>query len=124
MTRLIILGLVALSLTACGRIQGGLGSLGLGKGASNRSDVEIDNTRFRARTSAERGDRRSFTVTVRPVAVNPEAALEVARYQATRYCLLTYGGSDTDWIIGPDTPPDQLPLDGDTATLSGRCTQR
>ncbi len=61
---------------------------------------------------------------VSPVAVDPDGAREAGRYQATRYCLLTYGGSDKEWTIGPDLPIEELPVDGDTLTLQGRCTQR
>ena len=124
MTRIVIFGMLILSLTACSRLQGGLGRLGVGKGAANRAQVEIEGTRFRARASAEREDRRAFSVTVSPVAVDPDGAREAGRYQATRYCLLTFGGSDKEWIISPDLATEELPVDGDTLTLQGRCTQR
>ena len=124
MTRFLILGLVALSLAGCSRIQNGLGSLGIGGANAKRSNIEVQGVRFRAHASPDTADRRDFTVTVRPVAANPEAALEAGRYQATRYCLLTYGGSDTAWTIGPDSPHDSLPVTNDTITLQGRCTHR
>ena len=124
MMRIVILCLLAFSLTACARLQGGLGRIGLGKGSASRAQVEIEGTRFRARASADRADRREVTITVSPVAVDPEGAKEAGRYQATRYCLLTFGGSDTEWTIGPDQPIEELPVEGDTLTLQGRCTQR
>lgn len=124
MTRLVILGIVVLSMAACGRVSSGLGRIGLGSGAVERTSVEVEGQRFKARANPDREDPRNFSVTVTPVAVNPEGAMDSARYQATRYCLLTYGGSDTDWVLGPDTPLTELSIADDTATLSGRCTQR
>jgi len=123
--RIFILLALTLSVTAsCARVQGGLGRLGIGQGAANRAQVEIEGTRFRARSNADSADKRAITVTVTPVAVNPAAALEAGRYEATKYCLLTYGGSDTEWTIGPDQPVDGLTVVDDTITLQGRCTQR
>ena len=122
--RIFVLIALVLTLTACSRVQGGLGRLGVGSGAAKRTQVEIDGTRFKARANTSSGDKRLIDITVTPVAVNPDAAREAGRYEATKYCLLTFGGSDTEWIIGPDLPIDELPVDGDTLTLQGRCTQR
>ena len=124
MTRLIVAGVILSMLASCGVARNVGGALGVGSASAKRTSVEINDRRYRARSSADREDRRKFSVTVSPATVDPEAALEAGRYQATRYCLLTFGGSDTDWIIGPDTPLSEIPLDGDTFTLSGRCTQR
>ncbi len=124
MLRIFLLGILMLTLASCGLIRNTAGSLGVGRASASRAQVEINDTRFRARAHPEAEDKRSFAVTVSPVAVDPTAAMEAGRYQATRYCLLTYGGSDTDWTIGPDTPLSQLPVADDTATLRGRCTHR
>ena len=124
MKRIIVLSLVILSIAGCNRIQGGLGAIGIGSGSAKRAKVEIDGTQFKAKADANREDSRSFTISVTPVAVNPDGAKAAGRYEATRYCLLTYGGSDTDWVIGPDTPLEDIPVEGDTMTLQGRCTQR
>lgn len=122
--RLALIALLATSLSACGVARNVGSSIGLGQGASNRTTVEDDGVRYRAKTSADRDDRRNFSVTVTPVSADPEGALNAGEYQATRYCLLTFGGSDKEWTIGPDTPLDQLPVDGNTLTMQGRCTQR
>ena len=121
--RILILIAVVFSLASCGVARNVGGRLGLGSGSASKASVEAEGIRFKARASASKEDRRMIDVTVTPFAVNPEASLEAARYQATRYCLLTYGGSDTDWTISPDTPPDQLQVIDDTVTLRGRCTQ-
>lgn len=119
----LILGLV-LTLASCGVVRNTAGAIGVGGSATNRTDVEEDGVRFRARTTAEREDKRDFAATASPFAINPEGAVRAARYQATRYCILTYGGSDTEWVVGPDTPLDQLTIVDDTVTLEGRCTQK
>ena len=126
MNRVILAGLLMTMLASCGAIRNTAGALGVGSGSGNakRTQVEVNDRRFRARATPDRDDARAFTVTVTPVAIDPDAALRTGRYQATRYCLLTFGGSDTEWINGPDTPLSDLPLDGDSVTLSGRCTQR
>ena len=124
MTRLLILGLVLLSVAGCSRIQGAAGALGVGNANANRAQVEREGVRYRARAHAESEDKRDFAITVTPVAVNPEGAIEVGRYAATRYCLLTFGGSDKDWTSGPDKPIEELAVSDDTVTLLGRCTQR
>ena len=124
MKKLIAAGIVLSLLASCGAARNVGGALGVGAANPNRTQVEINDRRFRAKTTADRSDPRAFTVTVSPVAVDPEAALAAGRYQATRYCLLTFGGSDTEWSKGPDSPLSELPLDGDSVLLSGRCTQR
>ena len=122
MRYLIFLSLI-LTLSSCGVARNAAGALGVGKAAAKRTDVEIDGTRFRAKISTEREDKRSFLVTGTPFAVNPEGAVEAAQYEATRYCLLTYGGSDIEWTIGPKTPVEELPVENDVVQLDGRCTQ-
>ena len=117
------MGLV-LVVASCGVVRNTAGAIGVGGASANRTSVEQDGVRFRARTTADREDRRNFAATATPFALNPEGSVNAARYQATRYCILTYGGSDTEWFIGPDTPLDQLSIVDDTVTLEGRCTQK
>lgn len=122
--RIFVIVALMLSLASCGLVRNTAGRLGIGSGSARKANVEVDGTRYRARAIASKADRRDITVTVTPVATNPEAALDAARYQATRYCLLTYGGSDTVWTVGPDQSLAQLPVVNDSVTLQGRCTQR
>lgn len=124
MMRVLILVAIMFGLSSCGLVRNTAGALGVGSSAVNRTTVEADGVRFRARTTVTSDDRRDFDATAEPFAANPEGAVEAARYQATRYCLLTFGGSDTAWTVGPDTPPEELSVEDDTVTLSGRCTQR
>lgn len=124
MTRIAVLLVLTTALGACGTLSNGISSLNpFGGGKARNQQMVIDGVRFRARARPSSEDKRDITITIKPVAVNPEGAVEAGRYEATKYCLLTYGGSDTDWIIGPDTPLSQIPLEDDTFTMHGRCTQ-
>lgn len=115
MARLLILLALITATAACDRIQN------LRPGSSR---AEFDGVRFRAKLSTPTDDKRDILITVTPVAVNPEAALEAGRYEATKYCLNRYGGSDTAWTVGPDQPVEDLQVTDDTITLRGRCAER
>ena len=124
MSKILISVCVALSLTGCAQIQGGLGAAGLGQGSAVRSVTLIDGVQYRAKTTKNKENPRLFSINVNPISANPDAAKEAGRNAATRYCLLTFGGSDTDWISGPDAPLSELLTDGENLTMRGRCTQR
>ncbi|WP_298857313.1 hypothetical protein [uncultured Sulfitobacter sp.] len=62
-----------------------------------------------------------FTVTVKPVSKSLKGAREAGRFEATVYCVNTYGSSDIIWTAGPDAPEGQLNIEKDTLTLQGRC---
>lgn len=62
-----------------------------------------------------------FTVTVKPVSKSLDGALQAGAYEATAYCVKTYGNSDIVWTAGPDTPKSQLSIVNDVLTLQGRC---
>ncbi|MEL7116284.1 MAG: hypothetical protein AAGP08_11965 [Pseudomonadota bacterium] len=115
---------LAFTLASCGVARNVGNTVGLGKGATNRTQVEANGVRYKARTASDRADRRAFTATASPVAPDVQSAVDAAVYQATRYCILEFGGSDTDWEVGPDTPLDAVPIQDGSVVLKGRCTQR
>jgi hypothetical protein len=123
MTRLVVLLLMVVSVSACSRIAGTFDRIGIGRGGANQQTV-VDGVRYKARLKADNEDRRMITITVTPVATNPQAALEAGRFEATKYCLRTYGGSETMWTYGPETPVENLVITDDTITLTGRCSKR
>ncbi len=125
MKRIVLLLLIAtFGVSSCGVVRNATGAIGIGQGGKKKARIEVDGVTYRARARTERGDKRLIMVTANPFASNPDAAVEAAVYEATRYCILTFGGSDIEWTIGPDTPVEQLPVDGNSVTLSGRCSQR
>ena len=96
------------------------GSSGFGGAGEGSPSVPLD---FSARL--QRGeDRRDFTVRARAGGATVDQVRESVRFQATRYCLPTFGGSDTDWTIDPATGDWAFTRDGADMVFSGRCTKR
>ncbi len=69
-------------------------------------------------------DRRDIAIRVRAGGVSVDAVRESVRFQATRYCLSTYGGSDTRWEIDPVTGDWAFRRDGQDMIFNGRCVAR
>lgn len=90
-----------------------------GAGAT-QSDVALP---FRAKLT-KGVDRRDFTVRVRAGGASVDRVRESVRFQATGYCLSTFGGSDTRWAIDPVTGDWAFTRDGEDMIFSGRCTAR
>ena len=111
--RWIILGSVTVLLAGCGtirdRVFGG-----------TQSDRALP---FRA--SLTKGDdRRDIAVRVRAGGVSVADVRESVRFQATRYCLSTFGGADTRWRIDPVTGDWAFTRDGQDMIFQGRCVAR
>ncbi len=78
---------------------------------------------YRAKLSRA-DDRRDFVVTVKAGGVGVDAVRESVRFPATRYCLKTYGGSEVEWLINPDTGDWSFAREGASMVFSGRCLAR
>jgi hypothetical protein len=75
------------------------------------------------RTRMTRGeDRRDIAVTVESRGAGLDAVREAVRFEATRYCLTTWGGSGADWRIDPATGDWAYTADGTKLTFGARCT--
>ena len=85
--------------------------------------LSFDGQFFSSRVKSERGDRAQFTVTAKPVSSSLEGAREAARYEATVYCVNSFGRSDVDWVVGPDDESDTFAIENDTLLLQGRCRE-
>ncbi|MBV2360567.1 hypothetical protein KUH32_12335 [Thalassococcus sp. CAU 1522] len=117
MTRLVLLVALVASLAGCER-------LGLGNGFGiGRDRQAFDGQNYRGTARSERGDRKSFTASVRPVSASLEGAIQAAEYEGVKHCIKFYGTSEIAWAVGPDTPREQLPIEGDTLTFSGVCVE-
>lgn len=112
--RIIIFVCIALTLSGCGireRIFGG---------GAGQADAVLP---YRAKlTKGE--DPRDFAVRVQAGGVSVSDVRESVRFQATRYCLATYGGSDTNWQIDPATGDWAFTRDGQDMIFTGRCVAR
>ncbi|MDJ0823299.1 MAG: hypothetical protein QNJ09_16005 [Paracoccaceae bacterium] len=112
-----VIGVLALvlALGACDRL--GL-NLDFGRG-----DNTFDGQYFRGSAKSDAKTRQNFTVSIRPVSRSLKGAVQAAEYEAISHCIKYYGTSDIAWTIGPDTPQDALPIDGETLTLAGTCEE-
>lgn len=114
MLRLLLIVALFASVASCGR-------LGIGGNASSRADTDAV-LPFKAKLS--KGDDRDFTVSVTHEGNGVAALRESVRFEATKYCLLTFGGSDADWLIDPATQDWAFNQDGGKLTFQGECTTR
>jgi hypothetical protein len=98
----------------------------LAAGCQKRApDYLFDGIDFRADTDAPRGDRRTFTTTVRDAVQNVAAAQRAGRYSATQHCVRKYGTSEIDWAPASAAAPETLALTTDgMLVMQGRCAAR
>lgn len=76
-------------------------------------------------TSLARGDdRRNIEISVRANGATVSDVRESVRFAATRYCLSSYGGSDTLWEIDPMTQDWAFRREGQDMIFNGRCVAR
>lgn len=93
-------------------------------GCINREDkIPFDGQYFRSKVSKVDKQFDVFTVSVKPVSASLEGAREAGRYEATSYCVNTFGSSDIIWTAGPDAPEEDLTIENDQLVLQGRCPQ-
>lgn len=91
-------------------------------GCTSQDDrIAFDGKFFNTKISKVDGQRDVFTLVVKNASQSIDGAREAARYEATVYCVNTYGSSDIMWVVGPDTPSENLRLVGDSLTFSGSC---
>ena len=113
LNRWIILGCIALALSGCGIRERLFGSAG-----------QADRT-LPYRASLSKGeDRRDFAVSVRAGGATVAQVRESVRFPATRYCLTTFGGSDTRWAMDPRSGDWAFSRDGQDMIFRGRCVAR
>ncbi|WP_425098432.1 hypothetical protein [Tropicibacter sp. S64] len=116
MKRVILLGVLALSLAGCGGLRD---KFGFG------ANPEIfDGQRFNGGVRSERGNRVNFVATARPVSKSFTGAIEAARYEGIQHCIKFYGTSDIDWQEGPDAPREAMRVENDTLTFRGTCLDK
>ena len=85
--------------------------------------VAFDGVFFNAKARKVEKQNDVFTVTVKKVSQSLDGAREAGRHAGTEYCIEKFGTSRIQWGIGPDTPPEQLQIVGDSITFDGKCPQ-
>ena len=114
MTRLTLVFCAALMLSGCGVRERLFG------GGAGQADTALP---FKAKLS-KGDDRRNISVRVRAGGVSVDDVRESVRFEATRYCLSSYGASDTRWDIDPTTGDWAFNRDGQDMIFTGRCVAR
>ncbi|MFW2541747.1 hypothetical protein ACN2XU_03815 [Primorskyibacter sp. 2E107] len=116
MMRVILMGVLALSLAGCSSIRDRFGFA--------QNPEVFDGQRFRGTAKAPRGDRQSFVATAKPVSKSFDGAIEAARYEGIQHCIRYFGTSDIVWDSGPDTPREAMQIDNDTLIFRGTCEDK
>lgn len=111
MLRLTVIAALVLSTASCGR---------LGIGDPSRRAEGVVQLPFNAKLS--KGEERAFTVSVAHEGNGVAEVRESVRFEATKYCLLNFGGSDADWAIDPASDDWAFTQDGDRLIFAGECT--
>lgn len=96
--------IAALALSACGK-----------------APYEYAGSSHKAKVKTERSNRAVMVIPTKKVSDGLDGARAAALFEATRHCVHYFGTSDIIWTIGPDTPDDQLPIDGEVVTFKGEC---
>lgn len=69
-------------------------------------------------------DPRDIEIRVQNKGAGVEAVRESVRFEATKYCIINYGGSDAEWRIDPATQDWAFVQDDKGLTFFARCTTR
>ena len=93
----------------------------LGGCSDKEKRVYFDGKYYPTKAKSTKGDRETFTVSVRKVEQGLDGAREAGRHAGVRYCIETFGYSEIDWQAGPDAKAGNLLLDGGKLTFKGRC---
>lgn len=108
MFRAVIISLLALTL--------------LGGCVERAKRVYFDGKHYPTRGKAvSKDDRKAFIINVRKASQGLAGAREAGRHGGSRYCIETFGTSEIEWAVGPDSPDEVLVLVNGNLQLSGRC---
>ena len=69
-------------------------------------------------------DKRDIAIAVDNKGAGLEEVRESVRFEATKYCLLNYGGSDAEWQIDPVSEDWAFTQDGAKLVFNARCIAR
>ena len=78
---------------------------------------------FKAKLSSGE-DKRDIAIAVVNKGAGVEEVRESVRFEATKYCLLNYGGSDAEWQMSSVSEDWAFTQDGDKLVFNARCVAR
>jgi hypothetical protein len=97
---------------------------------SREAPILFDGQVYKAKASRVSDDDRTVQITVQAAAGREVGALQAARYEANRYCLERFGGSDLAWAeaeAGSEADlvdPKSLLTGEGSLVRTGRCEHR
>lgn len=96
-------------------------------GCNRNNTRNVDSERelpFKAKLSKGE-DPRDVAISVAHKGSDLEAVRESVRFEATKYCLINFGGSEAEWDIDPATGDWAFVAEGDSAYIfNARCLAR
>lgn len=113
MIRFALISVLVLSTASCGLLS-------RDKSRNAESERALP---FKAKLSSG-DDKRNIAIAVVNKGAGVEEVRESVRFEATKYCLLNYGGSDAAWQISPVSKDWAFTQDGDKLVFNARCTSR
>lgn len=114
MIRAIVILAVALSVASCGVLRSDKS-----KGAASERELP-----FKAKLSKGSDDKREISIAVRNRGAGVEEVRESVRFEATKYCLLNFGGSEAEWQMDATGAEWAFTQDGDALVFKARCSAR
>lgn len=113
MIRPLLISLIVLSTASCGVLN---------RDKSRGADSERA-LPFKAKLSSG-DDKRDISIAVENKGAGVEEVRESVRFEATKYCLLNYGGSDAAWQMSDVSKDWAFTQDGDKLVFNARCIAR
>lgn len=102
-----------------------IAALATGAGCSGKKKdrVAFDGVVFKTKTKPvdKKKSLADFTTTIFDVSRSLDGAREAAAYEGVKYCIANYGTSEINWVVGPDTEPENLTVVDDDITFQGQC---
>ncbi|MEP3345492.1 MAG: hypothetical protein ABJN34_11630 [Litoreibacter sp.] len=78
---------------------------------------------FKAKLS-KGDDKRDIAISVENKGAGVEEVRESVRFEATKYCLLNFGGSEAEWQVSPVSDDWAFTQDGNKLVFNARCVAR
>ncbi|SFR54374.1 hypothetical protein [Litoreibacter janthinus] len=113
MIRIALITALSLSVASCGLLS-------RDKSRNAESERALP---FKAKLSSGE-DKRDISIAVVNNGAGVEEVRESVRFEATKYCLLNFGGSDADWQISSVSDDWAFTQDGDKLVFNARCIAR
>jgi hypothetical protein len=103
---------------------GAIGIVVMLAGCGGPPPVLFDGLNIKAKVASTSDDKRDITVAVTGAADKAGSAVKAVRYEATKYCMKNFAGSDVIWSDGVLQDAKTLLTPDGSLVRQGRCVQR